>query len=355
MKYNLLILSATLLLSHNLFAKEIKCFKKDWSKPSTIETTPLDGEICAGDFSLKQMQKKGWFIKDIDIQTSKNGLSYTYTLSDKNPVQISKKDVQKNIVSKQELTLNDTKIKITDVNKKTAKINLANLKIGQSGIIEHTYKNGKKMIVSSAYVSESNNEYSIITFIPFLGLKQNALPTSKRGVANGDTFTLNYLYKESLLISPSIESFRKARKDFPENNFVHSDVFGTYLKVNYEPEPNKQIIQDYAISQNMGTIFFVIENYVYIVDTKTFTILKKKPIVYLPGDLQMPFYTRVEKIESSFFSTDWFDLSFITDLFGDDDRTEEEMLYGDLATDKSKEPSKNYTLYYKKLLGLDKK
>jgi len=129
-------------------------------------------------------------------------------------------------------------------------------------------------------------------------------------------------------------------------------LFGAFLKVNYQPNPSKELIQEYALSQNMGTIFFVIDSSVYIVDTRTFVILDKQFVSYISGDEQLPFYTRVEKIESSIFDTEWFSFSFIQDIFGDDERTEDEKLYGDLAEDSKKDNKSNYTSYYKKLLGV---
>ena len=48
----LLLLSATCLLSNNLFAQETVCFKNNVEKPSTIESITLDGGVCNGKISL---------------------------------------------------------------------------------------------------------------------------------------------------------------------------------------------------------------------------------------------------------------------------------------------------------------
>ena len=143
-------------------------------------------------------------------------------------------------------------------------------------MIQHKYNNGKSLLISSAFIEKSSANSSTIKFIPFLGLKQNAIPTTNRKVEDGDRFILNYLYDESLLIAPNAEAFRAVRKKFTNNTFPHSDIFGAYLKTNYQPTPSKELIQNYALSQNMGTIFFVIDSAVYIVDTQTFVILAKK-------------------------------------------------------------------------------
>jgi len=339
-------------MTQSLFAQTTICHKKEWTKPSTIESISLDGGKCEGTFSLNQMKNKGWFVKDIKINTSSQGLDYIYYLTDVNPISIKKEQVANNM-KLEKIDLNHTLLKISQVTQDTAMINVGNLKIGQSGIIEHTYKDGNQIIVSSAYVMESGSKSSKIKFIPFLDLKQNAIPTSNRIVENGDKFLLNYLYDFSLLIAPNNESFKLVRKKFRSNAFLHSDVFGSYLKFIYRPLPTKEIIQDFALSQNMGTVFIVLESNLYILDTRTFTILDKRSINYLQGDTQMPFYTRVEGIKNSVFTQDytkWLDLA--KKYLGDDTRSEDEIIYGDLSTDKVKDPSIDYTQYYKKLLGL---
>lgn len=350
-----ILLLATCAMTVSLSAATTQCFKKDWTKPSTIESVTLDGGECKGTFSLKQMKSKGWYVDDIQIKKNKQGLDYTYSLTTKNPVEITQKAVAKNLKNKQAIQFKSSDILLQNTVNNTATINVGNLKTGQSGIVLHKYENGKKLIVSSAYVTKSDAKQSSLKFIPFLGLKQNAIPTSSRKPQNGDQFILNYLYNESLLIAPNAESFRAVRKKFKNNNFPHSDLFATYLKVNYEPTPNKRDIQEYALSQDLRTIFFVIESYVYIVDTRTFAILGKKPVSYIPGKPKMPFYTRIEKIESSIFKgewTSWLSFKYVKKLLGDDERSEDEILYGDLADDENKSGDENYTAYYKKLLGV---
>ncbi len=351
-KIKLLLIWLAIFMTQSLFAQTTICHKKEWTEPSTIEHITLDGGKCEGQYSLNQMKKKGWFVKDIKINTSGQGLDYIYYLTDINPIDI-KKDQVANNMRLEKIDLHQTLLKVTQVTQDTATINMGNLKIGQSGIIEHTYEDGNQIIVSSAYVIESNQSTSKIKFIPFLDLKQNAIPTSNRTVENGDKFLLNYLYDFSLLITPNNESFKLVRKKFRNNAFLHSDVFGSYLKFIYRPLPTKEIIQDFALSQNMGTVFIVLESNLYVLDTRTFTILDKRALKYVEGEKQMPFYTRVEGIKHSIFTEDytkWIRLA--KKYLGDDKRSEDEIIYGDLSTEKTKDPKLDYTQYYKKLLGV---
>ena len=78
------------------------------------------------------------------------------------------------------------------------------------------------------------------------------------------------------------------------------------------------------MEQNLGTVFFVLDGKIFVVDSKTFTILDSYRFTFDQKEQQIPFYTRVEDIESPFYQ--------IAFIFGD-----EKLTYND---------------YYKKILGI---
>ncbi len=323
----LLLLSATCLLSSNLLAQETVCFKNSVEKPSTIESIPLDGGVCNGKTSLKQMQENGWDILDIKIIPSENKFNYTYYLiKNKNQVALNNSsNIQENY-SKKNFSIKPIGLKIENIQDNKSTINIGNLIIGQSGIVVHIYDNDKRLIISNAKVISSNNNSSVIEFFKFDDLKQDALPTSKKGIAVGDILVLNYMYNSSLLITPTLDSFQAVRAGFELNNFIHSDILAAKLKINNQPYPTKKDFQEFAIEQNLGTIFFALDDKVFIVDSKTFTILESFVLSYKKDETQMPFYTRVEEIEGSVL-----DFSFFSD-----------------------KKSLSYDEYYKRILGLTK-
>ena len=235
-----------------------------------------------------------------------------------------KQNVQNQQNTKKEFSFSAKGVKITNVKDNKTTIEIGNLIIGQSGIVIHIYDDNKRMIVANAQVIESNETSSVIKFSKFNDLKQNAIPTSKREVEKDDILVLNYLYTSSLLITPNLETFQAIRANFKYNNFLHSDIFATKLKMENMPYLTKEYIQEYAIEQNLGTIFIVTNQNLYVLDTKTFKILTKYRVNYDASKSEMPFYTRVEDIESSTFDIELF--------------SEKEKL--------------SYDEYYTKLLGL---
>jgi len=70
-----------LLLTTSLFADVTMCYKENFTTPSKIETVTLDGGECNGKYSVTDMKKNGWSIKDISTSKGDNGLNYSYVFS----------------------------------------------------------------------------------------------------------------------------------------------------------------------------------------------------------------------------------------------------------------------------------
>ncbi len=390
-----LLATTTIFLSANLNAKTTICYKNEWTKPSTIGEMKLDGGECNSEFSIQEMKNKGWNLKDIKITSGEKGLNYQYVLTTDEIIKMDNKKIVEDIESAKatpsavvakntqntqttkkvenkkvvknyietpyvqtDFTFEEIYAKLENVQNNEAIINKPNLRVGQSGIVVQRYENGQKIIVSNAYVISSNGTYSKVKLIDFSDLKQDAIPTSNRTAKDGDILILNYMYDKSLLITPSQDAFQVARAKFRGNTFLHSDIFAAKLKTIREPLPSKGTIQEFAIQQNLGTIFFIIENKAYVVDAKTFTILDTYTLAYNYLDTEkMPFYTRVEDIEKAPFDLIWKsikELSFLKDLFGDDERSEEEILLaGEMKQDDIVTKNNIYNEYYKSILGLN--
>ena len=325
----------TCLSSNFIFAQDTVCYKNDVEKPSLIEDVTLDGGICNGKLSLNQMKNGGWDVLDIKITTSQNKFNYTYyftknenTKSTNNVLlKTSINDDEIKTTSNGEFSVKPLGIKIDNINSNKSTINTGNLIVGQTGVVVHIFDNDKRIIVANAKVISSNSSSSVVEFFKFEDIKQKALPTTNREVVTNDILILNYMYNSSLLIAPTSDAFQNVRDNFKLNNFVHSDIFAAKLKVDHTPYPTKEDIQNFAMEQNLGTIFMVIENKVYVLDTKTFAILASYSVNYEKGIPNMPFYTRIEGIEETIFSWSYFDFF-------------------------SSKKNANYNEYYKKILGI---
>ncbi len=338
------IIGSSLLLSATLASAETTvCYKDKWNTPSTIETTKLDGGLCEGKFSVKDMEEKGWRVLDIKIESNQNSLSYKYLLTSN---KLTKKEIKKVDTNEntQKLSYQAFGVKIDNIKNNKTIIDIGNLIVGQSGVVIHLHDKDKRLIVANAKVISSDDTSSTVEFSKFDDIKQDALPTSKREVQKGDILALNYLYTSSMLIAPNQEAFQIVRENFKYNNFLHSDVFAAQLKVNEEALPSKKSIQEFAIKQNLRTIFIVIENKVYIVDVKTFKTLTNYDINYNSSKSELPFYTRIEDIEDAPLDFDFsFNLSILNFLLDEEDKFDE----------KKSSKTNSYEDYYKNILGIN--
>ncbi len=194
---------------------------------------------------------------------------------------------------------------ITNVSSDQATIDIGNLKYGQSGIVVHNYDNDNSIVLSNAIVINSNANESKVRLMKFDDLTQDALPTTNIKPSNGDKIVLNYLYNRSLLIAPNGSSYNNTKVNFSSQTFVNSDIFASFLKLNYKPIPSKVDFQQFCKANSLGTIYFVIDTKVYIVDAKSFVILDEHNIVNDDTKQETPFYTKVDEIKNGVFS--WFE------------------------------------------------
>lgn len=207
--------------------------------------------------------------------------------------------------------MDQTTATITNVSSDQATIDIGNLKYGQSGIVVHNYDNDNSIVLSNAIVINSDANESKVRLMKFDDLTQDALPTTNIKPSNGDKMILNYLYNRSLLVAPNGSSYANTKMNFSSQTFVNSDIFASFLKLNYKPIPSKVDFQQFCKANSLGTIYFVIDNKVYIVDAKSFVILDEHNIVNDDTKQEVPFYTMVDEIKNGAFS--WFEGESIGD------------------------------------------
>ncbi|HIP13377.1 MAG TPA: hypothetical protein EYG73_11760 [Arcobacter sp.] len=186
----------------------------------------------------------------------------------------------------------------------TATIKIGSLVIGQSGIIIHKFKNNKSTILTDAIVTNSNKLESTIEFLNTTVLKQTAIPTTNLNPSNDDKFVLNHLWTTSLLLTPNFESKQRIKKAYYSNNFIDTDIFAAWLKINNTPVPKKEDIQKFTSYNNIGSIFIQAGKKLYIIDAVSFKVIQERDILIKSEKVQVPFFSNVQDIEKSTFS--WF-------------------------------------------------
>jgi hypothetical protein len=219
------------------------------------------------------------------------------------------------------VNLEEKTSKIIKITNNTAIINMGNLKIGQTGIVIHKFKNKKSIILAKATIISSSDDNSVIEFSNKDILEQTNLANTNLKPQENDIFLLNHMYDVSLLIVPNFEIYKNITSNY-KNNFINSDIFAAYLKINNNPFPKKEDFIKFCKKHTIGTIYIIISSNLYILDGSNFTLLKIENIEINNKQFQVPFYTNIKDIEKSFFNFS------------------------------SKEKIDNYDNYYKKILGI---
>jgi hypothetical protein len=200
--------------------------------------------------------------------------------------------------------LNQQTTVLKNVKADSATIDIGNLSIGQTGVIIHNFDESKSIIIADFEVVTTSLNQSTLKFTYIDYDNKVAIPYPKISVKNGDTVILNHMYNTSFIVAPDFESFELVNKNFSSQNFLHSDIFGAYLKTINQPIPSQKDFKDFCKINNIGTIFFIIEGFVYVVDSKSFAILEEYKVKKeLSSSTHMtPFYTNIEDIKLGLFS-----------------------------------------------------
>jgi len=194
----------------------------------------------------------------------------------------------------------EKRFSISNTTQNTAIINAKNLILGQTGIVIHKFSNNASIILSKAKVISTNENNSTIEFLKEKILEQDSLSNTNLKADNNDTFILNHMYSVSLLIVPNYEASIAVKTRYL-NNFIDSDLFASYLKIEDTPVPKKEDFIKFTKKNDIATLYIVIKSKLYILDTTTFALLKIVDLDIKNEKFQVPFYTNISDIKTSVF------------------------------------------------------
>jgi len=175
--------------------------------------------------------------------------------------------------------------------------------VGASGIVSHKFDEKSTGIISRVDVISKDGTKAVLRIEKFEMLSQGAFPDSGVKPAKGDAVTINYLYDRALIITPNQAVFTDVTKSYNTITWIHPDIVAAYLTKLYRPNPDKKIFQQTCYQNAASIIFFAIQDKGYFVDCHNFNILQTIPIAN-NGEIQLPFYSRVKNIDTSWFNWD---------------------------------------------------
>jgi len=190
-----------------------------------------------------------------------------------------------------------------DNQNETATIKIGKIDVGVSGFVVHHISPQHSAILKNAVVEsfDPKTETAVVKMSRFTTLENNALPHGKWQVQKGDTVELAFGYSRSLLIAPDEKIYYKIAQSV-QTQWVHPDLFATLLSFRGHPTPMKEDFEAMADTSGVGLLFIYLNQKVYTLDIKSFKILNISDAKLKQTKVKLPFYTRVNNIDSTWWS-----------------------------------------------------
>ncbi|MEA1955814.1 MAG: plasminogen-binding N-terminal domain-containing protein [Campylobacterota bacterium] len=194
-------------------------------------------------------------------------------------------------------------LKSVDELNNIATIEINKIDVGISGFIIHKIADGHEVILKSVTVTSFDKKNSIasLEMSDFDGLKNNSLPSGKWSVEVGDKVVLAFGYFRALLIAPNEEIYHQITKAV-KVQWIHPDLFATILSLEGHPSPTKNDFVKMSTTTSVGLVYFYLNQKLYTVDAKSFKILSISKAPLTQNSLELPFYTRLEKINTNWWN-----------------------------------------------------
>jgi len=172
-----------------------------------------------------------------------------------------------------------------------------------SGFVYHEVAPGHGSILKNVVVTSFDEQSKIakLRLTDYDTLQNSALPNGEWKVQKGDEVVLAFGYTRGLLIAPNEDIYYKISKN-TNIQWVHPDIFATILSFNQHPTPTLEDFFKMSITTSTGLSFIYIDGRVYTVDSKSFKILSISKVKLKQESVNVPFYTRVPRISSPWFS-----------------------------------------------------
>ena len=172
------------------------------------------------------------------------------------------------------------------------KVPAMDLKVGESGIISREI-NGNEFILAQVQVAQITDGVAIVSVSEFTQMREKYLPKPRGKVREGDKITFRILYDKALLIAPNQSAYQGIADNFKNIDFLHSDIFATFLAKEGENMPKIADFAKFCAKFDLGLVFVALQNRVEILNCQSFKILDSKALNLTDLDANPPFFTRI--------------------------------------------------------------
>jgi hypothetical protein len=170
---------------------------------------------------------------------------------------------------------------------------------GMSGAIVHRFAPTQSAI--TGYLRYEGGRNGVL--VDNEPITHEELPSVKQKAHAGDKVIGGYLYNTILILAPDADSYARIVES-AEKNWIHPDLYAMFLSREGDQVPTKENLQQFANEYQIGLVYIVQKNRAVLYDPISRKIVAQKPASKLPAKGQFPFFMRLDKIESGWFSKD---------------------------------------------------
>jgi len=191
-----------------------------------------------------------------------------------------------------------TNTTITAINGNSVTLAKALNKKGMNGVVIHKFDERLQAIVG--YIAQSNGNSAIT--IKGTAITHTSLPSVKNNYRVGDSVIGGYMYDNILLLAPNEKIYADITRN-SNKNWIHPDIFATFLSKNSQGFPNRENLEIFAKEYQVGLIYIIKKDFAILYDPITHSIVGKREFNDNVVDVKSPFYMRLKSIKSGLFST----------------------------------------------------
>lgn len=192
-------------------------------------------------------------------------------------------------------TINTT---ITSVNNGSVSLAKALPVRGMSGVVVHKFDDRLQAIVG--YIAKTDNNSA--RTIKGTAITHTSLPSVKNVYRVGDNVIGGYMYDNILLLAPNEKVYADITRS-SNKNWVHPDIFATFLSKNSQGLPTRENLEIFAKEYQVGLIYIVKKNIATLYDPISHSVVGTREFNTPVTDVKAPFYMRLKSIKSGMFST----------------------------------------------------
>ncbi len=171
---------------------------------------------------------------------------------------------------------------------------------GMSGVVIHNF--GGKLQAVTGYIEQLDNQGKA-TLLLKDAMPHEKLPSIKTPIQPGDSVIGGYLYDRVLLMAPDAANYEALTQRY-DRQWVHPDLFATYLANNGEEKPTKENLKAFARAYQIGLICIVKRDQTILLDPLSGKVVSSSAHAPVTAEANYPFYRRLKPLEHGLFSSE---------------------------------------------------